>query len=370
MLYLISSLFLVSAFTYIYYDFQKSSLEKEEQDIMHQDAKKVFWQLEKIHLSLKKSPYPVFEDFNSAIYDNKKNLLYSTLKLNDINFENNYFKKNGNSYLIYEMTPYYMGSAYIVIEKKSKSIFENIGMNISILFLIIVFIILTTSVFLVKMILKPLRDNINLLDRFIKDTTHELNTPVSTMITNIELLEKIDLDTKAMKKLNRIKTASLTISNIYEDLVFLVLTHKTKSNNETLNINDIVKQRLEYFQTFFQNKDLTLNIKESSKLIIEIDEKKIIRVLDNLISNALKYTNKSTNIYVSITNNSFSICDEGDGMSEDEVSKIFQRYTRFNNTQGGFGIGYNIIYTIAKEYNIDIKIDSKIGRGTCVTLVF
>jgi len=57
-------------------------------------------------------------------------------------------------------------------------------------------------------------------------------------------------------------------------------------------------------------------------------------------------------------------------MSEDELSKIFDRYTRFDDTRGGFGIGYNIIYSVIKEYNIDIKIDSKKGEGTCVILTF
>ena len=67
-----------------------------------------------------------------------------------------------------------------------------------------------------------------------------------------------------------------------------------------------------------------------------------------------------------INKNSFKIIDQGDGMTKDEISKIFQRYTRFNNNMGGFGIGYNIIYNIVQEYHLDIKIDSKLKEGTCV----
>jgi two-component system OmpR family sensor kinase len=370
-LYFVSSFLILSSFIYIYYDFQKQSIEKEEQQVMREYAKEVFWRLQDIHTSLKNnSQYPRYNKFNSAIFDNKKNLLFSNITNNIQNLDTNFFKKNGYSYYVYEMTPYYMGSAYIVIEKKSTDILQNISTSIIAIVVFIILIIFFTSVFLTKIILKPLRENVKLLDRFIKDTTHELNTPISTIMTNMELLENIDLDSKASRKLSRIKTASITISNIYEDLVFLMLTNKTKSNNQSLNINNIIKERLEYFETFFITKKLTLNIEEKDLLITDIDEKKIIRVIDNLISNALKYTNKSTTIKVIITKNSFSICDEGDGMSEDEISKIFERYTRFNNTQGGFGIGYNIIHTIAKEYDIDIKIDSKVDEGTCVTLVF
>ena len=129
---------------------------------------------------------------------------------------------------------------------KHKSVLNKISINIIILTLFIILIILITSMFLVKLILKPIRDNLNLMDRFIKDTTHELNTPISTILTNIELIENSTLDTKVKKKFNRIKTASLTISNIYEDLAFLILNHTVSSQNVNLNLNEIIKQRVEY----------------------------------------------------------------------------------------------------------------------------
>ena len=251
---------------------------------------------------------------------------------------------------------------------KHKSVLNKISINIIILTLFIILIILITSMFLVKLILKPIRDNLNLMDRFIKDTTHELNTPISTILTNIELIENSTLDTKVKKKFNRIKTASLTISNIYEDLAFLILNHTVSSQNVNLNLNEIIKQRVEYFDILFTTKNVTVEIKEEEIFFLTIDNKKIIRVIDNLISNAIKYTNKSTNIQIKIDKNSFQICDQGDGMSKEQISKIFERYSRFDNTQGGFGIGYNIIYTIVKEYNLNIKIDSKLSEGTCVTL--
>jgi two-component system OmpR family sensor kinase len=55
-------------------------------------------------------------------------------------------------------------------------------------------------------------------------------------------------------------------------------------------------------------------------------------------------------------------------MSQEEVEIVFDRYTRFDKTQGGFGIGYNIIYQIVQEYKLSIKIDSNKGVGTCVTI--
>ncbi len=368
-LYLTSTILLVSLLAYSYYDYQTEQILVKEKNIMIQNAKDVFSKIQTLHNSQYATlVYPRFEDFNSAIYDIDKNIIFSTIRNKNIDLTNNLYHENGYLYFIYHVSPYYLGGTYIVIEKQNTSILTQLGIKIIMLLIFVILIIIVTSIFLVKLILKPIRDNLSLMDRFIKDTAHELNTPISTILTNIELIESTNLDIKIEKKFNRIKTASLTISNIYEELAFLVLNHRVSSQNEIININEILKQRVEYFDILFTSKDITISIKEEGEFSCNIDNNKIIRVIDNLISNAIKYTNKSTHIQININRNSFQICDQGNGMTEEQISKIFERYTRFDDTQGGFGIGYNIIYTIVKEYNLNIKIDSKVNEGTCVIL--
>lgn len=370
-LYITSTILLLSTLSYTYYNYQQQELQKSDKIVMKKRAKEIYFKLQNIHNSmLSSAKYPKYKEFNSAIYDIDKNLIYSNLKNLNIDFDREIYIKNSYRYLVYEMTPYYTGSAYIVIEQKPTSMIENIDSNIIILALVIMMIIIVTALFLVKLILKPLRDSVELLDRFIKDTTHELNTPISTILTNIELLQNSILDKKMVKKVDRIQTASLTISNIYDDLVFLVLNHKIDSINEKIEINRLLKDRVEYFNILFKSKKLSVKIDEKDILIIEIDRKKITRLVDNLISNSIKYTNIETNIDMSIDKIGFTIQDRGEGMSKEEIAKIFDRYSRFNKTQGGFGIGYNIIHTIAKEYNIEIEIDSIINEGTCVSIKF
>jgi len=370
-LYLTSTLLVVSIVSYTYYSDQKNILIEQEKSLMIEDAKVIFKKLEVLHNSNQQMlKYPRSKEFNSAIFDIDKNILFSTLENSKIDFKSKFYQYDRYHYLIYDISPYYLGAAYVVIERKNKPIFKRIGFSVIIVTSILIFIILITSLFLVKLILKPLRDNIALLDKFIKDTTHELNTPISTILSNIELLESSDFDLKTTKKINRVKTASLTLSNLYDDLVFLVLNHKVSSQDETINLNKLVEQRVEYFEILFSSKDLSVNIEQKEMCDIVCDKKKITKVIDNLISNSIKYTKKSKSIDIICDKNSFLIKDQGRGMSEDELSKIFDRYTRFDDTQGGFGIGYNIIYSVIKEYNIDIKIDSKKGEGTCVILTF
>ncbi|MEJ5168980.1 MAG: HAMP domain-containing sensor histidine kinase, partial [Arcobacteraceae bacterium] len=353
---------------------QKEQLETTLTQEMKSHYKDVFESIKELHQKSNYNEiieYPRFNDFDSAIFDADKKTIFTTKQIPfNLNFHEKISYHDGKAYFIYESEPYYLGAKYIVVFKKVKNIFQDIGKKVFLSTLFIIVLVVLTSVFLVKLILKPLRDNVSLLDRFIKDTTHELNTPVSTILNNIELIEKNNIEPTLRNKINRIKTASLTLSNIYDDLVFLLLDSKQKTENQDIVVNDLIKQRVDYFKLLFLSKSLSVVINESDRSILRIEDKKLVRVVDNLLSNGFKYSKKGAKITININQNSFSICDEGIGMSQEQVDKAFERYQRFDDTNGGFGIGLNIVYSIAKEYNIAIKIDSKVGCGTCVTLEY
>ncbi|MEA2029090.1 MAG: HAMP domain-containing sensor histidine kinase [Campylobacterota bacterium] len=370
-LYLTSTLLLLAMLFYGYYHYYQEQEIVKQKVVMKEKAKEIYSQLQEVHNSFASTAkYPTFDGVQSAIYDMDKAPIYSTLKTKSITFDKEFYAHQGNLYLIYEMTPYYMGAVYIVIEQKAPSILANIDKSVIAMILVAFMLVIATSIFLVKLILKPLRDSVKLLDQFIRDTTHELNTPVATILTNIELLNKLQVEQKAQNKINRIKVGALTISNIYDDLVFLLLNHQVSSQDEVLSLNNIIQERLHYFEILFRAKYLKVALHDKSPLEVTMDKKKLIRLIDNILSNAIKYTHVDTTITLSIEKNRVTISDQGDGMSQEEIDKIFERFSRFNRSEGGFGLGYNIVYNIAKEYDIIIEIDSTIGEGTCVTLEF
>lgn len=367
-IYLLSTTFVLVAITLAYFHIEKDKYKAQLQEELKIDAKNLADKLWVIHnYPLGEIEYPRFKEFESAIFDSDKELIFSTFK-EQIDFKESIYRENGYTYFIYPQTPYYLGTAYIVIRKDAKTFLEAIDKKILFLPFIVLIIIVLTSFFLVKIILKPLKDNIVALDRFIKDTTHELNTPIATIQSNLELLEDAILDEKVAKKLDRIKSATIGIKNLYEDLVFLTLNKSLKTSLNNVQINQLIKSRLEYFSLLFKSKSLEVSFLENGELILFIDEVKITRVIDNLISNSIKYTNKNKKILFKIDDKSFSISDEGLGMSKDEVAQVFDRYSRFNTKEIGFGLGYNIIYRVLEEYNLKITIDSKKGEGTCVTI--
>ena len=371
-IYLITTILLILTLSFIYVDSQKDQLLQSQKQQIDYQAKQLINQLEDLHngISNNNIMYPELDDIQTAIYDIDKNIIFSTFGEKNIEFDKQYFYLDDNVYFIYKVEPYYLGAAYLIIQKHREYKLVNTLIKLAITLFFVILFLIFTSFFLVKILIRPLSDNINLLDKFLKDTTHELNTPIAAILGNIEMLNLENMDEKNKKKINRIRIGAITISSIYDDLSFLILNNKIISKNEILNVSDILYTRVEYFKILSDVKNISFNIDIKDNVMLEIDTLKLSRLFDNLISNAIKYSPPSSTIKITLDDNLFIIEDQGQGMSEDNIKQIFQRYKRFDTTVGGFGIGYNIIHNIIKEYDIDIEIKSEIDVGTKVILTW
>jgi len=369
-IYLSTTILLVITLSFLYITNQKEQIFTLHQEQSKLQANYIIEQLEILHDNIENeiAIYPKLDGVESAIYDIDKHLIYSTFKDKIDILDKQYLSTNNFTYFIYKVEPYYLGSAYLVIKKETTQEIKLKSQKIMLIVFFIILFIIFTSLIIVKLLIKPLSDNLELLDRFIQDTTHELNTPISAILNNIEMLDTQQLDNKNLKKINRIKIGATTIATIYDDLSFLLLNNKAKSNNKEINITNVLNQRIDYFQIIAKSKKIDFIIKNSVNIFLYIDLVKIERLIDNLISNSIKYSHPNSKIIITLNHGLLSIEDFGIGMSRDEISNIFTRYQRFNTVVGGFGIGYSIIYNIIKEYNISLSIDSIKNQGTKVTL--
>lgn len=229
-------------------------------------------------------------------------------------------------------------------------------------------LIALVSRFLVKIALKPLESKITMLNSFIKDFTHEINTPLSVILLSIEQLEKQqNIDTT---KFARMKLAAKTLSQTYSDLIFLTFPDTISNEEERIVMKEAIKERLEYFRLFFERKQIALSIDLQGDESLMASKSKINKMLDNLISNAIKYNKKGGSVSVNLKGRALSIKDSGYGIDEKNLTKIFERYARFNSDQGGFGIGLSLVKSICKEYHIEISCHSKLGEGSEFVLNF
>ncbi|RXJ83880.1 HAMP domain-containing sensor histidine kinase [Arcobacter sp. CECT 8985] len=368
LLYLSLCLIILIFIGYIFYVFKKD-LMLEKQRIKLQDYSSDFiYRLKDLHINFDKYKfYPRDERYRSAIYDSSKKKIFSTLKSENIKFNKVIYLTNNQVQYITQPESYYLGAKYIIIEiTENKDWLDSLEKSLLFIYAVVFLFMLFIGYFLLNMVLKPMRESMYLLDRFIKDTTHELNTPVSTIVTNIEMIKSNDLDEKLKTKINRIDIGAKTISNIYEDLTYLTLNNKIISKNENINLSLLLEQRIDYFSTLANARkiDFILNLKD--EVFIKIDKKKISKLIDNLLSNAIKYNKVKGVIKITLEDNFFIIEDSGKGMSEKQIDKLFIRYKRFDKSVGGFGIGLNIVSLIAKEYKLKIEYNSKIQKGTKV----
>ncbi len=368
-LYILLSIIIVSAFSFMYYELQRDLMLQEKKSLLQEYAKELIQDLKHLHINFDKSQvYPRNENYTSAIFDSSQKLIFSTsstkTKLDKI-----LYLEDGVIHLVSIPESYYLGAKYVIVTMLDDRVWFRETIESIIIFAINLFTIMfIIGYFLLHLFLKPMKDAISLLDRFIKDTTHELNTPVSTIVANIEMIDKSLLDEKLLKKINRIDIGAKTISNIYQDLTYITLGNKIISRNEDLDVKQLIIQRIEYFKSLANAKRVTLSLNLVKNTTLFIDKNKFSKLIDNLISNAIKYNKIYGTISISVSEKSIVVEDSGIGIAKENISKLQDRYTRFNKSSGGFGIGLNIVATIAKEFDLKIDISSQIKIGTKVTI--
>ncbi|AJC85642.1 sensor histidine kinase [Campylobacter sp. RM16704] len=220
---------------------------------------------------------------------------------------------------------------------------------------------------LILLVFKNIKEQFNALNDFIKDTTHEINTPLSVILASVKKFDNTNLSQSNIKKLNHIKLASKNLNHIYQNLIALNFFIQKNNVKENINLKELIEQRLEYFEILIVQKNLILE-KDLSEQFFYANKEEIQILFDNLLSNAIKYTSAFKKIYISLSEKTLSIKDEGQGMNQKEISQIFIRYKRFNKDQGGFGIGLNLVKQIADKNNIHIKIISEENKGSEIIL--
>ncbi len=367
-LYITLCIVILIFISFVYYKFQKDLMLSQKRINLQNYSNEFIIELKQLHINFDKNRvYPRDTRFKTAIYDSDKQLIFSTLKSNSVQLDNIVYTSNKTIHFIKEPESYYLGARYVILEIEDNQTWLNdIEQEIMIFTSIGLVFMLFIGYWLLKLFIKPMRDAMHLLDRFIKDTTHELNTPISAIVSNIEMINTTNLDEKLARKIRRIDIGAKTVSNIYQDLTYLTLNHQIMSQNEHLDVGKILYQRVEYFATLANVKHIEFKMDIQKDVVLLIDIKKLSKLIDNLISNAIKYNKINGTIDITLKEKYISIRDSGKGIKKEQLALLYNRYSRFDKTVGGFGIGLNIVSMICKEYHLGINISSEVNIGTKV----
>ncbi len=218
-----------------------------------------------------------------------------------------------------------------------------------------------------KIAIKPLQEHFDHLDRFSKETLHELNLPVSTIATNVALLRKTHTDEKSQKRLERIEQATAMLKSRYDELDYFIQKQMEKETVETFDIALLIQERIEFLTPLYPSVVWEL---ETSPLIVHLDRIGLGKVIDNLIDNGVKYSHQTPKITLKVTDAILSIRDRGCGIDEVSLVNIFDHYYQSDKNMAGYGIGLGLVKRYCDKYNIKLRVESKVDDGTCISMDF
>lgn len=370
LLYTVMSVLILALIGTIYYRYQKEVMLSQHRLSMQLQSESYIPRV-KSWMEADAAPHSFPKDlaYKTALFDKYGQSVVSYLEHPEVDLRNDIGKEGAFIHFVIPLASYEMGPKFLVFETEDdglwlREMWHNFLLFGTLLFGALFFLGVTLS----RLFIRPMKEAVELLDNFIKDTTHELNTPVSTIVTNVETIRTGGLEEKDAKKIRRIDIAARTISTIYDDLTYLVLNHEVTVKNEPLDLSTLLEQRLEYFRGLCDQKRLKLQRCIDERVFVTMDRTKAVRLIDNLLSNAIKYNTIGGEITVELTPQRLRVQDTGIGIPEEKLHRIFERYMRADTSVGGFGIGLNIVAMIVKEYGFRIEVDSTPRKGTTITV--
>ena len=306
--------------------------------------------------------FPRYAEYQAALYDAKYQVVFSTLDFEPNSFTKGFHIKGKYHYYIYPLpSGYYFGADYLLVSTKHMA--NKIYYFAALVMMAIVLLLFLFSFLLLKNFSKPFERLNTQLDNFIKDSMHEINTPLSIINLNADLFANKYGDNKYLQ---RMKSASKTLATIYNDMDYLVKQGRVEHKIQEIDFGDFIQNRIDYFQVVANLKEIRLLYTSDKDVYYTFSKTKLQRIVDNTISNAIKYSHNKNRVEIGLHQNAhrilFTVKDYGVGI--ENIDKIFSRYYRENEAKGGFGIGLNIVKHIIDEEGIELDVISVPVEGT------
>ncbi|WP_227937435.1 sensor histidine kinase [Alkalihalobacillus deserti] len=214
--------------------------------------------------------------------------------------------------------------------------------------------------------------------RFLSTSSHELKTPLATMQLILENLPYVRENEATYQEF--VQDLSFQVQKMKQMVDQLLQINRISDKyleKETLIAGDLQHHLLQSFQHLAQDRQITLEF-EFDPVQLYVNRAMFLRGLDNLVSNAIRYSPQDASVKIIIKSEEeqykISVCDQGMGISPEDLPHIFEPFYRSNDAtawnQEGSGLGLTIVKQMVEMHNGRIEIDTEQNQGTCIHLLF
>lgn len=214
---------------------------------------------------------------------------------------------------------------------------------------------------LFKSLNKEIHLNKNLLTenkRFIADTVHQIRTPLTNIMMNSEMIKRTQKDDTMSDFIDQINASINMLTNSYEDLSYILLFDSIEYTSTNLCMSEILNKRIVFFTTISK-----VNFKEiisyiTDDIFLTINEIELERLIDNNISNGIKYGDANQPITINLSKEKDTVTLEFKtyGKPIIDTVKLFDKNYRENESKRGLGLGLNMVKGICEKYSISYKV--------------
>jgi len=211
---------------------------------------------------------------------------------------------------------------------------------------------------------------------FVANVSHEIKTPLTSIKGYAETLQDgaIDDEKNRMRFLQKIVTNSERLMSLVHDILSLSQIESTEDffENQPVEWSTIIKQITYNYEEKFSKNQLSLVISGLEKMTVQGDHEAMYQCLDNLVTNAIRYTNPNGKITIHMDSDDehghLTVSDTGVGIDKKHINRLFERFYRVDKARsrelGGTGLGLAIVKHFVMALGGDVVVNSVVGEGT------
>lgn len=264
-----------------------------------------------------------------------------------------FLDKDDAFYLVDNKTFGHLGVHFVIVqENHPHNLFSPLYKRVALVFLGAFACVVGMAIFLAKLFLKPLADEVARIDAFSKDIAHELNTPIAALLMGAKALLKQESNPKTLG----ILVSAKRIFYLYHQLSYIFMQDLRQEEPRLLDLQDLIAKQINAFEEMASFHQLSLRSDLSPKTFKACEED-MVTLVNNLLMNAIKYNQPGGFVHVRLDQD-LIVSNSGRALTPEKIEQLTRRYTRLDGYVHGYGIGLHLVKRICDRYNLSLQITS------------